>query len=80
RFEDPPAPSLIEDAKRQYALTDSRFEPVSAPLAEGDRVRHRIMGEGTVIKVDLKKQIYRVRFDELDTDRNISFRAGLQKI
>ena len=80
RFEDPPAPSLIEDAKRQYALTDSRFEPVSAPLAEGDRVKHRIMGEGTVIKVDLKKQVYRVRFDELDTDRNISFRAGLQKI
>ena len=49
-------------------------------VKEGDRVRHRIFGPGTIRGVDPDKSAYIIRFDDLDTDRQITFRAKLEKI
>jgi len=46
----------------------------------GDRVRGPIFGPGTVIDVDRQKQKYIIKFDDLDTEREITFRAKLEKL
>ena len=47
---------------------------------EGDRVTHRVFGDGTVVAIDAEKGAYVIHFDELATNRSIAFRAKLQKI
>ena len=46
----------------------------------GQRVRHAVFGAGTVTGVDRDKCAHLVQFDSIDTPRNISFRAKLEKI
>jgi len=46
----------------------------------GQRVRHSIMGDGTVIDVDTDKGAHVIRFDGIPTPRSISFRSKLEKL
>ena len=76
-----PEESLVREAKswiaiRERCLTD---EEDAAVLREGQRVRHKLFGEGTVLGVDPERKAHIVQFDELDTPRSISFRARLEK-
>jgi len=52
---------------------NSLFEP-------GTRVDHKVFGPGTVTGVDTDKGCYSVRFDRLDTERSITFRAKLDRL
>ena len=78
----PPADSLIEDA-RQYIRLSSRWlseENDSPAFPRGQRVRHFLFGEGTVVEVDLAKKAHIVQFDRMDTPRSISFKAKLEAL
>ena len=71
---------LIREAREYIRLSESRLperEPQAYPI--GQRVRHEIMGLGTVVDVDTGKGAHIVRFDELNTTRSISFRARLER-
>ena len=46
----------------------------------GCRVRHTVFGMGTIEEVDEKNNSYRIRFDSMDTTRDIAFRARLVKV
>lgn len=53
------------------------------PKAEfqvGDRVEHPVFGQGTVLLVDVSKQIYEIQFDKISFSRRIQFRAELSKL
>ena len=75
-------PRLTDDALRMIRAGEKTMQEGSGEmgLAPGDRVRHKIMGEGTVLSLDDEKKAYIIRFDELSSDRKISFRAKLEKI
>ena len=49
-------------------------------ISEGQRVRHTMFGEGTVVGVDTDKGAHVVQFDGMSTPRKISFKAKLEKI
>ena len=49
-------------------------------LSIGQRVRHAVFGEGTVLDVDLNKGAHVIQFDGMGTPRSISLRAKLEKI
>ena len=49
-------------------------------FAPGDRVRGAVFGAGTIIDVDVAKKKYVIRFDDLGTEREITFRAKLERI
>ena len=72
---------LIRDA-REYISFREKYLPENGPedYAIGQRVRHPIMGPGTVTDVDTAKGAHLVKFDGLDTPRAISFRAKLEKV
>jgi DNA helicase-2/ATP-dependent DNA helicase PcrA len=75
-----PLPShLAEEAAMRIAAADRELT-VAADRKErcvGDRVVHSVMGPGEILGIDLAKSAYRVRFDELGTERLISFKARL---
>ena len=77
----PPRADLIEEAREYIAYSEKylpeRAEENAFPI--GTRVRHAIMGEGTVEALDAEKGAYLIRFDCLDTARAISFKAKLER-
>ena len=81
-YPQPPEDGLIKNARELIRLTDLRLteSPEGGSFRPGDRVRHKIFGDGTVITVDNEKSAHVIRFDGLDTERSISFRAKLEKI
>ena len=81
-FTAPPRADLIADA-REYIAHSERFLPETLDedrFAPGTRVRHAILGEGTVLQVDGEKGAYIVQFDCMDTPRAISFKAKLEQL
>ena len=77
-----PREDLIADARGYIAASRRHLDTGEEPghFAVGQRVRHTIMGEGTVIEVDLVKGAHVVKFDAAATARTISFRAKLEKL
>ena len=74
-FVEPLDPSLrLPDALPLPPLAgDFAFSP-------GDRVRHPILGSGTVEALDEEKKAYRIRFDLLPTPRSIASGMKLEKL
>lgn len=74
-----PAAGLIEEA-REYIRASERYLPENLEatlLSPGTRVRHEFLGEGEILDLDRDKGAYRIRFDQLPTERSISFRVKL---
>ena len=59
---------------------DLREDDGDGTLPIGQRVRHAVFGEGTVLDVDLNKGAHVIQFDGMGTPRSISLRATLEKI
>ncbi|MBR2583017.1 MAG: UvrD-helicase domain-containing protein [Oscillospiraceae bacterium] len=77
----PPRADLIAEAK-EYITYSEKYLPGKAEenvFAPGTRVRHAIMGEGTVEALDLEMRAYLVKFDCMETPRAISFKAKLER-
>lgn len=73
---------LVRDARDFVRASARRLSRQTESLSfrEGDRVTHRVFGDGTVVAIDAEKGAYVIHFDELATNRSIAFRAKLQKI
>ena len=78
-YTEPPREGLIRDARDYIAANEKRL-PEAEPetFAIGQRVRHSIMGPGTVVDIDTVKGAHIVQFDGIATPRAISFRARLE--
>lgn len=61
--------------RRKFLAMDSEQKT----FIEGQRVRHKVFGEGTVMEVDIDNSAYLVQFDAMDTPRGISFRAKMEE-
>ena len=77
----PPREGLIRDARAYIAVSEKSLPETEAERFEiGQRVRHAILGPGTVVDVDTVKGAHVVRFDGIATPRAISFRAKLSAL
>ena len=79
-FTAPPREGLIREARDYFAVSE-RFLPEEeqkAGFTVGARVRHAVLGEGTVVEIDAEKGAHIVKFDGVATPRAISFRAKLE--
>ena len=80
--ENKPRESLIK-AARGYIAGSERLLPASETpdhFPVGQRVRHPVLGEGTVIEVDTERLAHVIKFDAIETPRAITFRAKLVPI
>ena len=76
----PPSDSLISEAK-DYIEATVRFMPENLNeivLPIGQRIRHAVFGEGTVIDIDTDKGAHLIKFDCMDTPRMISFKVKIE--
>ena len=73
---------LIEQARTEIRLKEQYMPEKLQEMMfeEGTRVKHDILGEGTILKADTGKQAYLIRFDEKETPRMISIRVKLEKL
>jgi len=81
-MEDPPTEALINAAKSSIDAK-TRYMPGSPDtliLEEGTRVRHDILGEGTVLGTDMDNMVHIVQFDMLGTPRRVNIRIRLEVI
>ena len=77
-----PRASLIEEAK-QHIENSGRWlkeEKEQTLIAIGSRIKHPILGKGTVVDTDTEKSAYMIQFDGIDTPRLVSQKAKLEKI
>lgn len=49
-------------------------------LAEGTRIRHKILGDGTIIETNPSKGAYLIQFDDVKTPRLITFHIKIEEI
>ena len=76
-----PAESLIKEAKEYIKLYDKTLiKDKEDLLSEGSRIKHMILGEGTIVSIDSKMQAYVIKFDSSETERLISFKVSLDVI
>ena len=70
---------LLDNARSYIAISERtlRGSADTAAFRPGQRVRHSILGMGTMLELDEAKQAWLIRFDGLPTPRRISFRARL---
>ena len=78
----PPREGLIREARDYIRLSGKWMEEAADPAVykNGQRVRHSIFGDGTVLDTDLVNKAHIVQFDEMETPRAISFKAKLETI
>lgn len=77
-----PNESLVEDA-RYYIESSEKHMPENLAqqcFKPGQRVRHEIMGVGTVIDIDPDRAAYIIKFESIQTARTISWRTSLERI
>ncbi len=77
----PPREGLIRDAATYIQSAERLLTSGDGPeaLPVGTRVKHHILGPGTVIGVDTDLNAHLVQFDNLPTPRSIAFRVKLEQ-
>ncbi len=76
-----------EEAKIYARVSEQKLlgRSVGVPVQDevyfqaGDRVEHQYLGMGTVLKCDMDKACYIVKFDKLETERAIAFKVNLSR-
>lgn len=69
--------SLISESGWHIDSSERSLERAAERFEVGDRVIHGIMGAGEIVGMDVGRSAYVIKFDTLETLRNISFRAKL---
>jgi DNA helicase-2/ATP-dependent DNA helicase PcrA len=71
------------EAARRYVAGETRHlkGAVARDLFDkGQRVRHAILGEGVILDINSDEESYLIKFDDMDTPRQISFKIRLVKV
>lgn len=71
---------LFDDTKSYIAANESRYMPLDTELKPGDRVRHKVFGEGSITGIRGDIGCYVVKFDRVETERNLKIGVGLEKL
>lgn len=77
-----PSPELLERTQKAIASRPGLLaQAAKGPgWSSGDRIRHKVFGEGTILEVDEAAQSMLVSFDKLNTQRRLSLHVKLEKI
>ena len=73
-----PNDALIKETKEYVELSDKLLIKDKSDLfPEGSRIKHMILGEGSIISIDQEMQAYVIKFDSSETERMIAFKVAL---
>ncbi len=70
-------------AVRKFIDNDSRHLKGASKLnllEKGQRVHHAILGAGTILDINIDEESYLIKFDEMDTPRQIAMKVNLKPV
>ena len=75
-----PKERLVEEASHYIDSSRKQLEEDARRviLEPGQRVKHRVFGEGEILSADEKQKCYQIQFRGMDTPRSISFRVKME--
>lgn len=73
-----PDPGLVRQARERIDWNQRTLAAARPEFSVGDRVKHAVMGAGTVTGIDEEKAAYVIQFDILPTPRVIRFQVKMQ--
>ncbi len=79
-LEKPLDKSLVEQSQKIIKYDEGRLKAAATQFKKGDRVRHKVFGDGTIVLVNDKAFCYTIKFDDLATERSVQFAAPLKAI
>ena len=79
-FDNRPEDALIKQTREYIAVKSRFYKDASDRFAPGQRIRHSVFGDGTILDTDHAKGRYEIKFDNIATPRSISFRISLELI
>ena len=79
-IEKPLDKGLVEQSQKIIKYDESRLKAAATQFKKGDRVRHKVFGDGTIVLVNDKAFCYTIKFDDLATERSVQFAAPLEGI
>ena len=59
---------------------EKRLKAISELYTPGQKVRHQVFGEGTILQVNLRDACYEIQFDKLATPRTLRFGTRLTPV
>lgn len=71
---------LVDDTKSYIVANESRICPPDTELSVGDRVMHKVFGEGTITAMRTDIGCYVIKFDKVATERNLKIGTGLERV
>lgn len=71
---------LVDDTKSYIAANEARIYPPDTELKPGDRVRHKVFGEGVITDIRGDIGCYVIKFDKVATERNLKIGIALEKL
>lgn len=71
---------LVSDSYKYIQNDEKRIMPYITTLAVGDTIQHSVFGKGEIIEIRNDISSYVVKFEKLETTRNINFKTPLNKI
>ena len=69
---------LLESARNEINFSEKQLIDVIF-FKINDYISHSIFGNGIIVDIDKKQSCYIIKFDEMDTNRNLSFKSRLKK-
>ena len=79
-IEKPLDKSLVEQSQKIIKYDEGRLKAAATQFKKGDRVRHKVFGDGTIVLVNDKAFCYTIKFDDLATERSVQFAAPLKAL
>ncbi len=71
---------LVDDTKSYIAANEARIYPPNTELKLGDRVRHKVFGEGVITDIRGDIGCYVIKFDKVATERNLKIGIALERV
>lgn len=71
---------LVDDTKSYIAANEAHIYPPDTELKPGDRVRHKVFGEGVITDIRGDIGCYVIKFDKVATERNLKIGIALERV
>ncbi len=71
---------LVDDTKSYIAANEAHIYPPDTELKPGDRVKHKVFGEGTITGIRGDIGCYVIKFDKMATERNLKIGIALERV
>lgn len=72
-------PALAANARSYISANEKKLQNITRTgFSVGEKVKHKVFGTGEILEVKKEEGCYAIKFEKLETVRNISFTASLE--